>query len=240
MVREMDQRVLSPDQRESIGQAIELAEAKTAGEIFVVIARKSGDYGWTTFVYGIVLALIAPVILLVLGINPLDLADWLTRLTKGGWSLGIGASARDEAATGMAIMVAIQAVTLIIVSALGLNGDFREALTPGFVKRQSVHKAALEQFLAHGIHLTTGRTGVLIFASLSEHQAEIIADTDIYQKVDQHVWSEAIQLLLAGARDGNLTAGLISAIDKSGEILAQHFPREAGDTNELPNKVVVI
>jgi putative membrane protein len=232
--------VLNQTQRDAIGAAIETAEAQTAGEIFVVVARKSGDYGWTTLVYGIVFALLAPVLMLALGINPLDLADWLLRLVDGGWSVGVGQSPGDEAALGMAIVVALQTLIFILISCLGLNSDVREALTPGFVKRHSVHRAALEQFLAHGIHLTEGRTGVLIYASISEHQAEIVADTAIYTKVERSVWADAIHALLTGARDGELAKGLIGAIEKSGAVLAQHFPRQDGDTNELPNKVVII
>ena len=240
MVSAVNEPVLTAAQRASIGAAIERGEAKTSGEIFCVIARKSGDYGWTTLVYGIVLALLAPIIMLALGVNPLELADWLQRLTGGGWSVGVGTSPADEAAIGMAIVVAIQTSIFILMSALGLNSNIREAMTPAFVKRHNVHRSALEQFLAHGIHLTEGRTGVLIFASLSEHQAEIVADKAIYDKVDPKVWSDAIAALLTGARAGDLSAGLIAAVEKSAEVLVEHFPRYEGDTNELPNHVVLI
>jgi putative membrane protein len=150
MVSGSDMNVLHSDERAAISSAIEAAEANTAGEIYCVIARKSGDYVWTTLAYGIVLALLAPVIMLLLSINPLDLADWFTRLTNAGWSLGTGGSPRDEAALGMAMVVALQTIIFILVSILGLNPNVREAMTPAFVKRQSVHKSALEQFLAHG------------------------------------------------------------------------------------------
>lgn len=240
MVKQSDQTILTSEQRAIVGAAIEAAEAKTSGEIFCVIAHKSGDYSWTSLVYGMVLALLAPMVLLLLGFTPLDLADWLVRLMGGGWSSGVGASSSDEAALGLTLIVGFQVLIVILVSLLGLNSDVREALTPAFVKRHSVHRCALEQFLAHGIHLTEGRTGVLIYASLSEHQAEIVADTAIFEKVDRSVWAEAIAVLLKGARDGDLCTGLVGAISQSGDILAAHFPRAAGDTNELPNKVVII
>ncbi len=240
MVSGNNKLILSPEQRAKVGAAIERAEATTSGEIFCVIAHRSGDYGWTTLVYGIVLALLAPIIMLAMGLNPLDLADRMTRLFGGGWSLGVGVSAHDEAAKGMAIVVGLQTLIVILVSCLGLNADVREALTPRFIKRNNVHRAALEQFLAHGIHLTENRTGVLIFASLSEHQAEIVADTAIYGKVDKGVWSEALASVLEGARAHNLSGGLIGAIEKSGAILAEHFPYVEGDIDELPNKVVII
>jgi putative membrane protein len=240
MVKTLGRQLLSEVERNAISGAIEAAEMTTSGEIYCVVAHKSGDYGWTTLIYGIILALLAPVIMLALGLNPLDLAEWLTRLTGAGWTAGIGASAADEAALGMAMVVAIQTAIVVLVSLLGLNADLREALTPGFVKRNNVHRSALEQFLAHGIHLTLGRTGVLIFVSISEHQAEIIADTAIYEKVDRKVWGDAIGALLAEARQDNLAAGMIKAVEMSGAVLAEHFPRQAGDENELPNRVVII
>ena len=45
-----------------------------------------------------------------------------------------------------------------------------------------LHAEAMHQF-THGIHLTEHRTGVLIFASVAERYAEIIADSGINAKV---------------------------------------------------------
>lgn len=240
MVKNAGNAPLSGDERSAISAAIERAEMKTAGEIFVVVAEKSGDYAWTTLVYGIVLALLVPIVMLVIGFSPLDIADIARRITTGGWSVGAGASAHDEAALGLMIIVALQSLTFILVSCIGLNSDVREALTPRFIKRQNVHRAALEQFLAHGIHQTEGRTGVLIFASLSEHQAEIIADGGIHAKVDPKVWVKAVATILTHAQAGQLSQGLIEAVNQSADILAEHFPPQEGDTNELSNKVVLI
>jgi putative membrane protein len=240
MVKLLNDGLISDAERTRIADAIAVAEARTSGEIYCVVARKSGDYAWTTIIYGIVLALIAPVLALLAGINPLTLAGFVSRLSNGGWSIGIGGTPADEAALGMMIVVLVQAVILVLVAAIGLNGDIREALTPGPVKRQNVHRVALEQFLAHGIHLTKNRTGVLIFVSLSEHQAEVIADEGIYAKVDPSVWTEAVSAVLSGARAHDLTGGIIGAVEKTSEVLARHFPRQDYDTNEIPNRVVII
>jgi hypothetical protein len=48
------------------------------------------------------------------------------------------------------------------------------------------HAEAMHQFLAQGIHLTEHRTGVLIFASVAERYAEIVADSGINAKVQGH------------------------------------------------------
>ena len=50
---------------------------------------------------------------------------------------------------------------------------------------------------AHAIDIearvkTTGRTGVLIYLSMREHRAEIVADESIAAKVSAEVWGEAM------------------------------------------------
>jgi putative membrane protein len=240
MVKMLNPGVLTADERNRIATAIEAAEAATSGEIYCVVARKSGDYAWTTIIYGIVLALLAPVVVLMAGVNPLTLADFIARLTNGGWSVGLGGTPADEATLGMLVLILLQVVILILVAAIGLNSDLREAMTPAPIKRQNVHKVAMEQFLAHGIHLTQDRTGVLIFVSLSEHQAEVIADEGIYSRVSPEVWRETVVAVLAGARAGDLCSGIIGAVEKAGGVLGEHFPQGENDTNEIPNRVVII
>jgi uncharacterized membrane protein len=36
---------------------------------------------------------------------------------------------------------------------------------------------------------------------------------------------------------GHFTDAVVSAVNRVGDILAQHFPRDPGDINELPNQV---
>ncbi|PSJ20058.1 hypothetical protein CVH10_19605, partial [Halomonas sp. ND22Bw] len=52
-----------------------------------------------------------------------------------------------------------------------------------------------QQFLAHGVHVTRERTGVLIFAALDEHQVELIADESIHAKVEESAWAQAVAAL---------------------------------------------
>ena len=38
-------------------------------------------------------------------------------------------------------------------------------------------------------------------------------------------------------RKGEWTEGVVKGIERVGEVLARHFPRRAGDTNQLPDEV---
>jgi putative membrane protein len=219
-----------------VSAAIEAAENRTAGEIFVVVARQSERYEWTMMVWAAGVALLAPLGLLFAGVDPLEVA----RALQGGWRSGHDADLSGDAATGMAIVVALQAFLFLAVSALSLWPAARENLTPRFVKRGAVHRSALEQFLGHGIHLTEARTGVLIYVSLAERLVEVVADTGIYARVDKSVWSGAVAALLEQVRAGDLAEGLVRAVTAAGDVLAVHFPPRPDDQDELPNAVVLL
>jgi putative membrane protein len=102
------------------------------------------------------------------------------------------------------------------------------------------HAEAMRQFLAQGIHLTERRTGVLIFVSVAEHHAEIVADSGINAKVAPGVWQEAIEATVEAIKHGRPGDGLIAAVERCGTVLAEHFPPGAINRDELPNKVVEI
>lgn len=223
---------LNSEQRAQIVNAIKRNEAKTSGEIYCVIARKSEDYRWFAMIWAIVLALIVP---LVLGIFQIDLGAKLAMLF-GSWDN------YDSAINSRNLYVdlTLQALIFVFFGILVQNSAFTLAMTPKFIKRQGVHKSALDQFMAHGIHQTKGKTGVLIYVSLAEHMIEIVADGGIHSKVAQSIWGDAIAKILLKTKQGHLGDGLADGIDDVGAILAQHFPQEDDDENELTDSVVFI
>ncbi len=107
------------------------------------------------------------------------------------------------------------------------------------VQRARAHRAALEQFVVRGISRTKNRTGVLIFVSLAEHYARIIADEGIAAKVHNAEWQAAIDALTAHMRDGRIAAGFTAAIERCGAVLAAHAPPD-GSANELPDRLYVM
>ena len=98
----------------------------------------------------------------------------------------------------------------------------------------------MEQFMIRGIARTKNRAGVLIFVSLAEHYARIVADDGIASKVRQSVWQDAIDALLECAGAGEVVEGLVIAVEKCGVVLAEHFPSETDDEEELPDRIYLI
>jgi putative membrane protein len=225
----------SPDAHARIAAAIADAERTTSGEIFCVLARQVSSYRDVSFGWAAAAALILPLGLIPLGFEP----DWVPGLTDSWEAAHL--AARDatigHAVTAYAL---IQAATFLSVFLITSVPVVRRWVTPRSVRRARVHKAAMQQFLAHGLHVTEARTGVLLFASLSDHQVEVIADEGIHSKVDQTVWAEAVAALIRGLKRRDPAAGFEAAIAQCGGVLAEHFPPSSRDRNEIEDKLVII
>ena len=94
--------------------------------------------------------------------------------------------------------------------------------------------------MAHGVHLTAERTGILIYVALADRRVEIVADDGINRKVAQSELDHLAQHVVIAARSGTLADGLVSAVNGAGRLLSRHFPPSAANPNELPDRVVEI
>jgi len=113
-------------------------------------------------------------------------------------------------------------------------------LVPRAVMRARAERAAMEQFVLRGLARTSGRTGVLVFASLAERYGRIVCDDGIAQRVDPQQWGQALDPLLKGAREGRLAEGCVETIALCGDILARHAPPGPDNPGELPDRVYVL
>jgi putative membrane protein len=111
-------------------------------------------------------------------------------------------------------------------------------LTPGVTKHRRVRRRAISIFKAAAERRTAGRTGILIYLSMAERRAEIVADEAILKVTDAHTWGEAMTALLVEVKQGRPGDGIVAAIERVGGVLAEHFPRSAADVNEIPDKLI--
>src|SRR3546814_15249325 len=72
----------------------------------------------------------------------------------------------------------------------------RMALTPRSIRATRVRARAIDLFKVGTEGKTTGRTGVLLYLSLKEHRADILADEAIAGKVTADVWGDAMAALI--------------------------------------------
>ena len=218
---------LSIEDEERINAAVAQAELRTSGEIIPMITRRCSTYAETPIAYAGFASLLVPLGVVAAGLQPWNWA--------GGWHV---AAARPEQAVFAYAL--LQAGVFLLTLALTSWRPLRLRLAPRPLKRARVHKAALQQFLAKGLHATEARTGVLILASVEERHAEIVADEGIYGRVPHEVWADALAALIAGMKRGAPADGFFQAIRLCGEVLAEHFPPTALNPNELPDRIVII
>jgi uncharacterized membrane protein len=99
-----------------------------------------------------------------------------------------------------------------------------------------VARATRRTFERLGVANTRQRNGVLLFVAPARRRFEIRADEAIHAKVGQDFW-EVVSLAVATRfRARDYTGGLVCAIDAIGDELANHFPRDLDDVNELPDE----
>jgi putative membrane protein len=111
---------------------------------------------------------------------------------------------------------------------------------PSAIAGEHTRRQAYEQFLAHGVHLTEARTGVLIYVTPIDQRVEIVADVGIHSKVGQAAWEDLAEEIAGAARQDHLVDGIVNAIRKAGVILALHFPPTSDNPNELSDRMVEI
>lgn len=227
--------ILAAPERARIAAAIAEVEARTSGEIYCVVARRSSDYRLVPVVWAALAALLAPAVMAGLGLRP---HAW-PFLGEPWWAGEARLADVDRAVSSalLSVLVAQLAVFVLVWLAL-LPERIRLAAVPRSYRRDRVRRCALDQFIARGMQRTSERTGVLIFASLAERQAEVIADEGIYRRVAPAVWEDAVAALTARAGEGQVTAGFVEAIARCGAVLAEHFPPRPDDRNELPDHIV--
>ena len=221
-------REISAADREKIAAAIAGAEANTSGEIVAVATPISDAYHDVALHWALV-PLFA--VLAWAAWRPTALVWWYD-LLFGGWSPD---PTMSQLLTLLMFFAALKfTIALLILKWMPL----RLFLTPGATKHRRVRRRAIAIFQAAAAGRTTGRTGILIYLSLAERRAEIIADEAILELTDDHTWGEAMQSLIEHVREGRVGDGICAAVERVGAVLSEHFPRSAQDSNEIPDKLI--
>ncbi len=213
---------------DKVTEAVRAAEAKSAGEIVTIVAAKSDSYHDVGLHYAVLAMLLVPI---GLGLAPQGLIDWATGLLLG-WNA-------EPSRTQFALWLFVKlAAAFLIVRYVMAYMPLRMALTPRRTKKRRVHRRAVEVFRTSCERKTTGRTGVLIYLSLAERRAEIVADQAIVEKVPADVWVAALSALIDEVRAGRPGDGLAKAVKMVGDVLAPILPPIPHDQNELPDRLV--
>jgi putative membrane protein len=204
------QTFFTAEEQERIQQAVVAAEKKTSGEIVPMLVSASGRYAEIEL-SGLVIGLVIGTLAALIWHDP-----WGSVQVYLLWPL-------------------FGAILGLIISSI-------PALKRHMISKQriaeAVHVRSLAAFTGHGLHYTKAHTGILILASLLERRVVVLADHGINEKVQAGTWDEVVGILTNGLKSGSACDAFCKAVERCGEILAQHFPRASDDRDELSNKLV--
>ena len=102
---------------------------------------------------------------------------------------------------------------------------------------EDVLPAARAEFDALGMAKTQKRNGVMLYFAPKTQQFAVIGDQGIHEKCGQAFWDDIRATMTERLKAGHFTEAVVTAVQTVGAALAQHFPREPGDINELPNQI---
>lgn len=206
--------VLKNHDPERVSKAVHKAEARCAGEFVVCVARRSSSVAQS----GTVAALVLFAIFLMASSLWGKTGDYGSPLMV--WLLAAGLAA-------------------LLGHFVGQHPFIQRLLSFPHERSLFVHRRAELEFHQNHLEKTSGATGVLIFISLMERQAVLLADKSIASKLPEEAWEPVLKKILLGVKQGDLGAGLVAALDASAALVASHFPRKVNEKNQLSDRLLI-
>ena len=219
-------QLFTDEGRRRIDQAVAAAESKTSAELVPVVVTASGRYDRAEDIIGLWFGLVVMIVLWLL--LPRQSAE------PGSWG-GI------PLLLEMLLLVAGVVLAFIGGAAAGSRVAWlRHLFTPRNEMRDDVAARAREIFFDNRVHHTAGGTGLLVYVSLFEHMAAIIADQVVLDKLGQTALDELCAQLTEGLHGGNPTDAICAVLQSAGQRLAAVLPRAEDDINELSDALVTL
>jgi putative membrane protein len=225
--------MLSESDHRKIETAVKAAEARTSGEIVCILSHEVSNYRETPLAWAAAAALLLPPLALFAGWRP----GALLSAAKDWTASQVGAT-DSLIAHSLESYAIIQVILFAITAAVVAIPPVRRLLTPTTLKRHRVHTAAMQQFLATGLHAAADRTGVVIFASQADRRVELLADDAIHAAVGDVAWNAAVKAVQDGMRKRDPATGFVNAINICGDALAEHFPSTGPHANALSDRLL--
>jgi putative membrane protein len=219
-------RLFSETDRLAVNRAVQEAESGTSAEILPVVAASSGRYDRPEDIVGLWFALSGMV--LVWTLYPLPQAS------HGSW-------ASPSPIGQLAALAAAVVGGFVLGAFVGSRVDWLRRL---FTPRRQMHEEVLSRaravFFDNRVHHTKGSSGVLLYISLFERMAAVIADETVFRKLGQEKIDALCAELTHRLRSGNAAAALAESARSVGQSLTPLLPRAESDDNELPDALLLI
>jgi putative membrane protein len=204
---------LTKSELDRLAQVIAECEKKTSGEIRLMLVKRSSPVGHVLPTLWLSFVVVALLIL------------WFMR--------------SHFEFTPIWLIPSVLLGAVLLAAALARCPFFQRLLVTSRDLQHNVWVRAELEFHREGLNHTQGATGILLFLSLFERQAVVLADRGISSRLKESAWEDVVEKIVQGARSKRLAARLEEAIRLCGDHLAEHFPSQPGDVDELSNAVIV-
>jgi len=212
----MAAKFFKPEEQEKIRQAVQQAESKTSGELVPMLACESHNYPLAAVRGGSLVALILSILLT----EPVAAMFWLQ--DSNMWIF-------------LCFFFPLYWIANMLINS---NPVFKRPFMFADEIDREVQNAAFAAFFEERLYKTKDANGILIYISLLEHRAWILADSGINDRIDSSKWDEALQLIITGLKDKTACDSLCRAIGMIGDILQKEFPIQNDDQNELHDLII--
>lgn len=207
--------LLTKEELDRLSLVIAEAEKTTSGELKLVIARRSLPH-----------SKLAP--LLWLGLSLLSMI--VLWFEQGRLSF---------APTQIYLVPGLLLLSAIIAWPLSMWPTFERLFVSPREMSMASHVRAELEFHREGLSQTVDRTGILLFLSVFDRQAIVLADKGIAQRLPESTWNKVVETMLRGAQTKSWEKHLSEAILLCGRLLTEQFPIQPGDVNEISNAVIL-
>ena len=129
-----------------------------------------------------------------------------------------------------------------IVAAIGeaearTSGEIRVYIQRGEVTGDAL-PFAQDKFMQFGMDKTAERNAVLILVAPRAQKFAVVGDEGVHQKCGLEFWLQLVETMRGHFQRAAFTDALVLAVESTGELLAQYFPRSSNDRNELPDEII--
>jgi putative membrane protein len=118
-----------------------------------------------------------------------------------------------------------EAILFVLLSVIFEWHPLKLLLVPVRFKRGHAQAFAYGEFAARILASPERRGGVLLFVSLGERYAELLADREAHARVGQAAWDAILVDFVAAAKKGRLADAVVAAIAACSVALESHPPR---------------
>ncbi len=217
---------LSKDDMKKISSAVKNAESKTSGEIATAMIKESYDYAIYELMFAVITGFVYFVIMMFFVGN-------IEQLLQGKFW--------DYSVNYLVMFYGFSTfIVITIFYFIGNISSIDRLIVPKKLRNRKVKERATRYFMESGVYNTKDRTGILIFISIMERRVELLADSGINEKISAEKWQNIVDNIIKGIRQKKIADHLVESINECGDLLAEHFPIQSDDKNELTDDIDIL